>query len=57
MYVNQSHGRLMQLQETFFELFKGTKSISNYMQAIKTQVNASAMTNAPFDDEKIIFMY
>ena len=49
-----SRGHIKQLKEQLKRCTKGSKSISEYMLAIKTRVDELAIMGKPVDDEDLI---
>lgn len=52
-YAKPSRGCIMQLKSYLNNLVKGTKSITEYMQAVKTTMDALILMNVPVDAEYI----
>ena len=53
-YDKPSRGHIKQLKEQLKRCTKGSKSINEYMQAIKTCANELALLGKPVDDEDLI---
>nr|CAN63127.1 hypothetical protein VITISV_033593 [Vitis vinifera] len=53
-YAKPSYGHIKQLKEQLKQCTKGSKSISEYMQAIKTHADELALLGKPIDDEDLI---
>ncbi|RVW36896.1 Retrovirus-related Pol polyprotein from transposon RE1 [Vitis vinifera] len=53
-YAKPSRGHIKQLKEQLKRCTKGSKSISEYMQEIKTRVDELALLGKPVDDEDLI---
>ncbi|KAE8677981.1 hypothetical protein F3Y22_tig00111463pilonHSYRG00127 [Hibiscus syriacus] len=53
-YDKPSRGNIKQLKEQFKQCNKGSKLISEYMQAIKTRADELALLGKPIDDEDLI---
>ena len=53
-YAKPSRGHIKQLNEQLKWCTKGSKSISEYMQAIKTRADEFAILGKPIDDEDLI---
>lgn len=54
-YAKPSRGHIRQLKEKLKRLTKGTKSVSAYMQAIKTRSDELALLGKPVDDDDLIY--
>ncbi|RVW75651.1 Retrovirus-related Pol polyprotein from transposon RE1 [Vitis vinifera] len=53
-YAKPSRGHIKQLKEQLKRCTNGSKSISEYMQAIKTRADELALLGKPVDDEDLI---
>ena len=53
-YIKPSRGHIKQLKEQLKRCTKGSKSISEYMQVIKTHADELALLGKPVDDEDLI---
>ncbi|RVW88196.1 Retrovirus-related Pol polyprotein from transposon RE1 [Vitis vinifera] len=53
-YAKPSHGNIKQLKEQLKRCTKGSKSISEYMQAIKTRADELTLLGKPVDDMDFI---
>nr|DAD43405.1 TPA_asm: hypothetical protein HUJ06_001635 [Nelumbo nucifera] len=53
-YATPSCGHIKQLKEQLKRCTKGSKSINEYMQAIKTRSDELALLGKPLDDEDLI---
>ncbi|XP_020089007.1 uncharacterized protein LOC109710684 [Ananas comosus] len=54
LYANKSRSRVMSLKDRLSSLSRGTKSVSEYLQLIKTTADELAIVDSPLDDIDLV---